>query len=609
MRLGSLFSGVGGMDHGLSEAGFEHAFLCEIDPWRRKVLAARFPGVPVYDDVRTVGGVRQDAPRAEGEGRHLEAGGDGPDAQPDGYEPVALDDAGRARGTLDILAGGFPCQDLSVAGKRAGFAGTRSSLFFEFARVAADLVRPGGYVLIENVPGLFSSHGGRDFALVLATLAEVGFLDGAYRVLDSRYLGVPQRRERVFILARRARGQRCAEILLEPEGGGGDFEACAAPRKGAAPGARGGAAGDRGGVGAVDGSGGGVDENGAQQGRLFTFWDGSDEASTLDGGVGRQTMPEKGRFAYVRVPAVADPLTSRPGSGAPDGDAVGNLVPDVAQPLRSNPRNNSDPGMEASMHVIVPDEAATLSSGSAPNSNAPGRRREDDDNLVAEEPQAFKAARYTRERTSGDLSPDAPPLCSDTKRGDQEALLLEPQSFKPSHYTRGKDGQPADTVPPLSADADKGDQESLLFVNPRQLRGSESSNQVGIKFDGVHDALSSDGPGAVAVPEPVVAFTERTRADGRNVEAQEDRAYALSNPGAGGRTQENRVAGGFGVRRLTPVECERLQALPDRWTAPPGVDGCSDSARYAALGDAVTSSVATWIGRRILEAEMRAVGR
>src|ERR1035441_5814641 len=90
-------------------------------------------------------------------------------------------------------------------------------------RIADELVRPGGYVLIENVPGLFSSQQGRDFAVVLASLADIGFLDGAWRVLDSRYFGVSQRRRRVFILARRARGQRCAEILLEPESGGGNF--------------------------------------------------------------------------------------------------------------------------------------------------------------------------------------------------------------------------------------------------------------------------------------------------------------------------------------------------------------------------------------------------
>jgi site-specific DNA-cytosine methylase len=222
VRFGSTFSGIGGLDLGLERAGIEHVFLCESDEWRRGVLAERFPGVPIYDDVRAVG-VRRDGPRevvvggtaaggrARGKGAaHAgravrvkpEEGGtaDGRGTEPDG--------AGRLHaGTvstdllLDGLAGGFPCQDLSVAGRRAGLeGGERSSLFFEFARIADDLVRPGGYVLIENVPGLLSSQSGRDFAIVLATLAELGFHDCAWRVLDSRYFGVPQRRRRVFIL-------------------------------------------------------------------------------------------------------------------------------------------------------------------------------------------------------------------------------------------------------------------------------------------------------------------------------------------------------------------------------------------------------------------------
>lgn len=105
--------------------------------------------------------------------------------------------------------------------------GERSSLFFEFARIADELVRPGGWLLFENVPGLLSSPGGaragRDFAVVLATLADIGFHDLAWRVLDSRYFGVPQRRRRVYIVARRAVGDRARQVLLEPESGGGDF--------------------------------------------------------------------------------------------------------------------------------------------------------------------------------------------------------------------------------------------------------------------------------------------------------------------------------------------------------------------------------------------------
>lgn len=225
-RVGSLFSGIGGLDLGLSRAGFGHAFFCESDPYRRAVLAHHWPGTVCFTDVREV---------ARG-----------------GQRDIAI----------DLLCGGFPCQDLSVAGRRRGLAGERSGLFFEFARVADALLADGGWLLIENVPGLLSSHAGRDFAVLLATLATLGFHDLAWRVLDSRYFGVPQRRRRVFVLARRARGRSAATVLLEPESGGGDSEAC---RK---EGARASLLAEAGAVQSLDRRGGGADDNEAQAGHL-----------------------------------------------------------------------------------------------------------------------------------------------------------------------------------------------------------------------------------------------------------------------------------------------------------------------------------------------------
>lgn len=121
-------------------------------------------------------------------------------------------------GRVDVICGGFPCQDLSVAGKRKGLAGARSGLWGQFHRILAEF-SPSGCV-IENVPGLFSSNGGRDLLTIIRGLAELGYCV-AWAVLDSQYRGVAQRRNRVFIVGSLGNG-RCAQVLFEPESVRGD---------------------------------------------------------------------------------------------------------------------------------------------------------------------------------------------------------------------------------------------------------------------------------------------------------------------------------------------------------------------------------------------------
>lgn len=113
-----------------------------------------------------------------------------------------------------------------------------------------------------------------------------------------------------------------------------------------------------------------------------------------------------------------------------------------------------------------------------------------------------------------------------------------------------------------------------------------------------HSKSHANGGGQVAI-----AFTERTRADGRSLETQADLAYAVTNPGSGGRTQERQLYDGCGVRRLTPVEVERLFGFPDNYTRIPWrgkpAESCPDSPRYRALGNSIAVPVLRWIGRRI----------
>jgi DNA-cytosine methyltransferase len=176
VRHASFFSGVGGLDLGFERAGIETVSVSEIDPYANAVLAERFPDAPNLGSITEVDA--NDIPEA------------------------------------DIWSGGFPCQDLSVAGKRAGFAGKRSSLAFTFL----DLVeqRRPRWLVLENVPGLFSSNKGADFGRLLYEMEQLGY-GVSWRTLDARYFGVAQRRRRVFLVAS-LESDRAGEVLLECEG-------------------------------------------------------------------------------------------------------------------------------------------------------------------------------------------------------------------------------------------------------------------------------------------------------------------------------------------------------------------------------------------------------
>jgi DNA (cytosine-5)-methyltransferase 1 len=175
----SLFAGIGGFDLALENNGIPVVAAVEIDKQASGVLAHHFPNTKLFGDIQEVTG--DDLRRA-------------------GFVPE--------RG---IITGGFPCQDLSVAGKRAGLVGERSTLFWEIARIIEDLLPR--WIVLENVPGLLSSNEGRDMGTVVGTLVGLGY-GIAYRVLDAQFFGLPQRRRRIFIVGCLGdTGQAPAEVL------------------------------------------------------------------------------------------------------------------------------------------------------------------------------------------------------------------------------------------------------------------------------------------------------------------------------------------------------------------------------------------------------------
>jgi DNA (cytosine-5)-methyltransferase 1 len=175
MSVVSLFSGIGGLEIGLEQHGFETELFCEIDPAAKAVLDEWFPEVPLHDDVQTLG----------------------------------------ALPSCELLTAGFPCQDLSLAGGKAGLGGRRSSLVGEVFRLLRRAQRKPRWLLFENVPYMLILDGGAGMAALTAELEAAGYA-WAYRVVDARSFGLPQRRRRVLLLASRTEDPR--DVLLADEG-------------------------------------------------------------------------------------------------------------------------------------------------------------------------------------------------------------------------------------------------------------------------------------------------------------------------------------------------------------------------------------------------------
>lgn len=216
MRLGSLFAGIGGFDLAAERAGMEVVFQSENDAKASAVLKHHWPEVPNYGDIHNMG-----VPVGSGGGRRhaRDSGGDKPDTEERDNPGHMEATNGRANGRgplpgVDVLTGGFPCQDYSVAGNRGGLAGDRGALWWEYHRLISTL-RPT-WIVGENVPGLLSSRDGADFETIVGSLTELGY-GVAWAVLDARYFGVAQRRRRVFIVGHSG-GVPRPEVLALGEG-------------------------------------------------------------------------------------------------------------------------------------------------------------------------------------------------------------------------------------------------------------------------------------------------------------------------------------------------------------------------------------------------------
>jgi len=447
MKVLSLFSGVGGFDLGLERAGMETVFQCEWDKHATKILERHWPDVPRWGDVSTLTG------------------------------QYILDHAP----VIDVVAWGSPCQDLSVAGKRAGLQGARSGLFHEGIRIIKELreLTDGQYPrfsIWENVAGALSSSGGADFGQVLYEMDEAGACFSEWRLLDAQYFGVPQRRRRVFVVSVFDSGTaaRCPDPLLPvSEGVRGDSEAGEPSRE--------------------------------------------TVAGTVTESIGNSSFRMRG-FGDYAEDAIASALKSRDHKDATD------LV--VQEPILID-RAAYNQGENAQFDIHISDDPVSPA-------------------LVARGPHAV--ATFTK--------------------GKRAQSVADDETWD--------EGRPAPTLNAF----DQGDtRATTVIVGSLQARDYKGANHEGAR-DGklITEPLLLDGrrnDDVRVYDPPVQTLQARMGTGGNNV------------PAIGFDTQA--------VRRLTPVECERLMGWPDGWT-----DGQADSHRYKQCGNGVASPVAEWIGKQII---------
>ena len=621
MRFIDWFAGIGGFHLAFKRAGHECVGACEIEKFPREVYAARF-GAPAWfpTDIKEVD--PDDIPEAE------------------------------------IWVGGSPCQGYSVAGKRRGTKDPRSGLLRDWLRLA-ERCKPR-WLLLENVPGLKTANEGQDFSRLLSRLAHIGYM-GSYRILDGRHFGVPQRRRRLFLLASRARTEDPGAVLLERKGcrwNPPSGEQAWTPTPAGLGGCFAGGDSDPSGplaeyIGPLMAHSkrhGHVmtTQQAAEDGQLIVGVDlqntvfSGDVAATLD-----TSRPSRGggpavlqafnvhaahsnateRHAYETDHAQC--LDSQGGPPGPRGGTV--VVSEIAGTLSGAPGMQVDTA--ASGYLVVtahPDPAYCLAAASGARGGGTGR--DSQETLIVEGVDLQNAdftgdvsptLRSTPAHTAGVLEQRAdggvgttpieptpfpdPAYCladesghrTGSGRDAQDTFVVknEPITF----YVRGEgrcESRADGTVNALTANKGGGgcSHKQLLVDDGTPLIGAFYSNA------GSHGVAKDDFTGESSPPLKI----------GSGIGISSPPAIAYGNGGA--------------VRRLTPVECERLQGFPDghtclcgtfegvrtalregghpEWeTVPlPGVEldcTCADGKRYRALGNAVAVPVVEWIARRM----------
>ena len=556
ITLGSLFDGSGGFPLGGVLAGITPIWSSEIEPFPIRVTTARFPNMKHYGDISAIDGSE--------------------------LEPV------------DIISFGSPCQNLSVAGKREGLDGDRSSLFYEAIRIVKEMREATNgkyprYIVWENVPGAFSSNKGEDFKAVLTEICKVkeeqvsvpkpskwenaGRIMGegfsiAWRLLDAQYWGVPQRRQRIYLVAD-FDGGSAGKILFESEGLSGYS-----------------AQGFKSWQNAANGITEGVGETGGQDSLMF-------ENHSQD-------------TRYRGPLEVAQTVSSTYGTG-------GNNQPFVVQtPKTLKVRCGCEGGGKGAL--VQDNLSATLSTNNDQTLFQPrayGVCAKNSNSMKSDNPNSgFYEADTSR--------------CLDANGGNPTCnqggiAVIEGNGSRPSH--RGDGYKESDVMYTLNAteqhavafaevhatlsanDGPKGPS-SQMMKNPEENFVGEVSYGIGrpamnqgynAKFsfqieEEVEPTLVASGASGVAHPRfsssKASFFTEANEECANTLVATDYKDPPIVNDG-------DEID--YIVRRLTPTECARLQGFPDWW--------CDD----LGIPDPTDEDIAKW--REVFETHAKAIGK
>jgi len=503
MRFASVCSGIEAASVAWNPLGWEAAWFSEIEKFPCEVLEHHYPSVPNFGDMLKI-------------------------------KKEAVYGAGK----LDVLVGGTPCQSFSVAGLRGGLSDPRGNLALRFLQLA-DIARPR-WLVWENVPGVLSSSGGRDFGSIIGGMAELGY-GFAWRVLDAQYFGVPQRRRRVFVVGCLGNWRRAGAVLFERQSLCGNPPPSRTKGKGiaedAAPCLR---------ANGIGTSRTGTSRTGDSRGQDCVV-------ATLDASFARlmgtsgQDINHGCSHLVTYAPSVSCALKSRDFKG-PSSDGDGDGAPLIAHALRASGFDASEDGTGHGTPIIPILEAGKRCGVRGSSRDGLGVGSDGDPMFTlqagAQHAVAFDLASIT-----------SPANGSRVQSGPSPSLAAPSQMHAVVHSVyMGSDPIYAEDVA-MPSTCRNGDPGVIAFAQ----------NQLG----------------EVRLGEVANTLNTNSNASGRNT------------PMACVQMQ---------VRRLTPRECERLQGFPDDYTAIPRGKRrklASDAPRYRALGNSMAVPVMAWIGKRI----------